>query len=174
MEPNAFAPEFLDHFAEHDEPATSLEASTSGPWRVVALGSRRWGVVQDGDAAPHAVLKDRELALLAAAMLPATGRDVRLVLADEADAQGFPVSALGHASKPETVGWLTTFDPETLVCLHSGLHLALSPSSLALLLEAAGPTALRRAGAILAKRLEARTTEAKAAEAQGAETPAES
>jgi hypothetical protein len=173
MEPNAFAPEFLDHFAEHDEPATSLEASTSGPWRVAALGTGRWGVIQEGDAAPHAVLKDRELALLAAAMLPATGRDVRLVLADEAEAQGFPVSALGQGSKPETVGWLATFDPETLVCLHSGLHLALSPSSLALLLEAAGPTALRRAGAILAERLKARMTETKAAEAQGEEPQAE-
>ena len=174
MEPNAFAPEFLDHFAEHDEPATSLEASTSGPWRVVALDRGRWGVVQDGDAVPHAVLKDRELALLAAAMLPATGRDVRLILADEADAQAFPVSALGRDAKPETVGWLATFDPETLACLHSGLHLALSPSSLALLLEAAGPTALRRAGAILAERLEARTAEGKADEAQSEEPPAKS
>ena len=172
MEPNAFAPEFLDHFAEHDEPATSLEASTSGPWRVVALDRGRWGVLQEGDAAPHAVLKDRELALLAAAMLPATGRDVRLTLSDEAQAEGFPVGALGQSSKPETVGWLATFDPETLVCLHSGLHLALSPASLALLLEAAGPTALRRAGAILAERLKARTTEGKASEAQG-EPPAE-
>ena len=172
MEPNAFAPEFLDLFAEHDEPATSLEASTSGPWRVVALDRGRWGVVQDGDSAPHAVLTDRELALLAAAMLPATGRDVRLVLSDEAESQGFPVSALGQGSKPETVGWLAAFDPETLVCLHSGLHLALSPFSLALLLEAAGPTALRRAGAILAERLKARTGEGKPADAQ-ADKPTE-
>ena len=173
MEPNAFAPEFLDHFAEHDEPATSLEASTSGPWQVVALGTGRWGVIQEGDAAAHAAFKDRELALLAAAMLPATGRDVRLVLLDEAEAQGFPVSALGSGSRPETVGWLTTFDPETLVCLHGGLHLALSPASLALLLEAAGSTALRRAGAILAERLKARPGEGKAGEAQGTEPPAE-
>lgn len=50
MEPNAVAPEFLDQLAEHDEPATSLEASTSGPWRVVALDRGRWGVVQDGDS----------------------------------------------------------------------------------------------------------------------------
>ncbi len=174
MEPNAFAPEFLDHFAEHDEPATGLEASTSGPWRVVTLDRGRWGVVQDGDAAPHAVFKDRELALLAAAILPATGRDVRLVLSDEAEAQGFPVSALASGTKPETVGWLATFDPETLVCLHSGLHLALSPASLALLLEAAGSTALRRAGVILADRLKARTGERKAAEAQAEEPTAES
>ncbi len=161
MEPNAFAPEFLDHFAEQDEPATSLEASTSGPWRVVTLDRGRWGVVQDGNAASLSEFKDRELALLAAAMVPATGRDVRLVLSDEAEPQGFPVSGLGQGSKPETVGWLATFDPETLVCLHSGLHLALSPASLALLLEAAGPTALRRAGAILAARLKARTGEGK-------------
>ena len=165
MEPNAFAPEFLDHCAQHDEPATGLEASTSGPWRVVALRRGRWGVLQDGDTAPHAVFNDRELALLAAAILPATGRDVRLVLSDETEAQGFPVSALASGTKPETVGWLVTFDPETLVCLHCSLHLALSPSSLALLLEAAGSTALRRAGVILADRLKARTGEGKAGEA---------
>ena len=173
MEPNAFAPEFLDHFAEHDEPATGLEASTSGPWRVLALDLGRWGVIQEGEVVPHAVLKDRELALLAAAILPATGRDVHLVLSDKAEAQGFPISALGQGSRPETVGWLASFDPEMLVCLHSGLHLALSPSSLALLLEAAGSTALRRAGVILADRLKARTGEEKAGEAQGEETPAE-
>ena len=167
MEPNAFAPEFLDHFAQQDEPATALEASTSGPWRVVTLSRGRWGVLQDGDTAPHAVFKDQELALLAAAILPATGRDVRLVLSDEAEAQGFPIGALGQGSKPETVGWLATFDPKMLVCLHCSLHLALSPSSLALLLEAAGSTALRRAGAILAERLKARTGEGKASETQG-------
>ena len=171
MEPNAFAPEFLDHFAEHDEPATGLEASTSGPWRVVPLDLGRWGVIQEGEVAPHAVFKDRELALLAAAILPATGRDVRLVLSDEAEAQGFPVSALSHGSRPETVGWLASFDPEMLVCLHSGLHLALSPASLALLLEAAGSTALRRAGAILAERLKARTAEEEPSEAQSEEPP---
>ena len=173
MEPNAFAPEFLDHFAEQDEPVTGLEASTSGPWRVVSLSRGRWGVIQEGEVAPHAVFKDRELALLAAAILPATGRDVRLVLSNEGDAQGFPVSALGSGTRPEIVGWLATFDPEMMVCLHCGLYLALSPASLALLLEAAGSTALRRAGVILADRLKARTGEGKAGEAQGTEPPAE-
>jgi hypothetical protein len=38
-------------------------------------------------------------------------------------------------------------------------HLALSPASLALVLEAVGPTALRRAGAILAERMKARAAE---------------
>lgn len=173
MEPNAFAPEFLDHFAEHDEPATSLEASTCGPWRVVALGLERWGVVQDGEPSRRAVFTDRELALLAAAMLPASGRAARLVLASEAQAQGFPVSALGGGSKAETVGWLTTFDAEALGCLHAGLHLAMSPPSLALLLEATGPTALRRAGAILAERLETRAAADEAHGPQVQEPPAE-
>ncbi|HEX4952667.1 MAG TPA: hypothetical protein VF017_04640 [Thermoanaerobaculia bacterium] len=173
MEPNAFAPEFLDHFAEHDEPVTSLEASTCGPWRVVALGPERWGVVQDGDPAPHAVFKDRELALLAAAMLPATGRAPRLVVFGEAQPEGFPVGALSQGLKPDTVGWLASFDTDSVDCLHSGLHLALSPVSLALLLEAAGPTALRRAGAILAQRLETRAAEERARDPQGQEPPAE-
>ena len=156
MESNAFASEFLTRFSEQDDPATSLEASTCGPWRVVALDRKGWGVLQDGDTAPQAVFKDRDLALLAAAMLPASGRDVRFVLHDEADEQGFPVGALGLASKPEIVGWLATFEAEMLDALHGGLHLVLSPASLALLLEAAGPTALRRAGALLVERLKAR------------------
>lgn len=154
MEPNAFAPEFLD---EHDEPATSLETSTSGPWRVVALDREQWGVLQEGDAAPRAVFKDRELALVAAAMIPASGRDLRLLLSTEAVADGFAVGTQG--SKTETVGWLPTFDAETVDCLNAALHLVLSPPSLALLLEAAGPTALRRAGAILAERLETKAAE---------------
>ncbi|HEX4952690.1 MAG TPA: hypothetical protein VF017_04760 [Thermoanaerobaculia bacterium] len=173
MEPNAFAPEFLDHFAEHDEPATSLEASTCGPWRVVAFGPERWGVVQDGEPAPRAVFTDRDLALLAGALLPASGRAARLVLAGEPQAQGFPVSAMGGDSKAETVGWLATFDAEALGCLHAGLHLAMSPPSLALLLEAAGPTALRRAGAILAERLEARAAGEGALGPQVQEPPAQ-
>ena len=153
MQPNAFTPEFLDHLAELDEPATALEASTSGPWRVVALTPELWGVLQDGDSTPRARFKERDLALLAAAMLPATGRSARLVLFDESEARGFPVGASSQGATDEPMGWLTTFDAETLELMNAALHLLLSPASLALLLEAAGSTALRRAGALLAGHL---------------------
>ena len=160
MTDNAFAPEFLDQLAEHDEPATSREASTAGPWRVVALGPDRWGVLQDGDAEPYGVFKARELALLAAAMIPAAGREPRLLVFGEAAAEGFPVGALHAAEgRVEIQGWFSAFDQESADCVNNGLHLALSPASLALVLEAAGPTALRRAGAILAERLKARAAE---------------
>jgi hypothetical protein len=160
MPDNAFAPEFLDQFDEHDEPATSREASTAGPWRVVALGPDRWGVLQDGDAEPYGVFKVRELALLAAAMIPAAGREPRLLVFGEAAPEGFPVGALHAAEgRVEVQGWLSAFDADAVDCINNGLHLAASPASLALVLEAAGPTALRRAGAILAERLKARAAE---------------
>jgi hypothetical protein len=153
MEPNAFAAEFLERFDQNDDPVTSLEAATCGPWRVIRLDNARWGVLQDGDATPQAVFMDRNLALLAAAMLPASGRNDRFILVDEAATMGFPVRELGRRSKLVTVGWLATFEEEVVDALQSGVHLALSPGSLALLLEATGPAALRRAGAILVERL---------------------
>jgi hypothetical protein len=160
MTANAFAPEFLDRFDEHDEPSTSREAATAGPWRVVALGPDRWGVLQDGDAEPYGVFKARELALLAAAMIPAAGREPRLLVFGEPAPEGFPVGALHAAEgRVETQGWLSVFDVDAVDCINNGLHLAACPSSLALVLEAAGPTALRRAGAILAERLKARAAE---------------
>jgi hypothetical protein len=163
MTDNAFALDFLDRLAEHDEPATSREASTAGPWRVVALGPERWGVLQDGDAEPYGVFKPRELALLAAAMIPAAGREPRLLVFGEAAPEGFPVGALHAAEgRAEIQGWLSAFDADAVDCINNGLHLAASPASLALVLEAAGPTALRRAGAILAERLKTRAAEGEA------------
>jgi hypothetical protein len=160
MPDNAFAPEFLDRLAEHDEPATAREASTAGPWRVVALGPGRWGVLQEGDAEPYGVFKARELALLAAAMIPAAGCEPRLLVFGEPAAEGFPVGALHAAEgRVEIQGWLSVFDADAADCINNGLHLAACPASLALVLEAAGPTALRRAGAILAERLRARAAE---------------
>jgi hypothetical protein len=163
MTDNAFASEFLDRLAEHDEAATSREASTAGPWRVVALGPDRWGVLQDGDAEPYGVFEARELALLAAAMIPAAGREPRLLVFGEAAPEGFPVGALHAAEgRVEIQGWLSAFDADAADCVNNGLHLAASPASLALVLEAAGPAALRRAGAILAERLKARAAEGQA------------
>jgi len=174
MTDNAFAPEFLDQFDERDEPATSREASTAGPWRVVPIGPDRWGVLQDGDAEPYGVFKARELALLAAAMIPAAGREPRLLVFGEADPEGFPVGAL-HATegRVEIQGWFSAFDPDSADCINNGLHLALSPASLALVLEAAGPAALRRAGAILAERLKARAGEQQAGPAPAQEPTSE-
>jgi hypothetical protein len=172
MTDNAFAPEFLDRLADHDEAATSRKASTAGPWRAVALGPDRWGVLQGGDAEPYGVFRARELALLAAAMIPAAGREPRLVVFGEAAAEGFPVGAL-HAAEErvEIQGWLSVFDEDAADCINNGLHLVASPASLALVLEAAGPTALRRAGAILAERLKARAGEQQAGPGSAQEAP---
>ncbi|HEX7182024.1 MAG TPA: hypothetical protein VF756_09290 [Thermoanaerobaculia bacterium] len=75
---------------------------------------------------PTAVFPDRSLALLAAAVLPGTGRD------------------RGH---------LRLFDEPLLDALNIAVALVRSPQSLAYLLEAAGSLALERCGIILDSRV---------------------
>ena len=107
---------------------------------------------------PYAAVRAPE-ALLA----DIAGREPRLIVFGEAAPEGFPVGALHAAEgRVEVQGWLSVFDADAADCINNGLHLALSPASLALVLEAAGPSALRRAGAILAERLKARAAEGQA------------
>ncbi len=86
-EPNAFDSAFLADLDRLDEPIGAAEAETAGPWHVAALGDH-WGVFPGGPAvgsgtlgAPVARFVRREHALLAAAVLPATGREPSLRLA---------------------------------------------------------------------------------------------
>jgi hypothetical protein len=92
------------------------------------------------------VFPDRWLALLAAAVLPGTGRDALLHLNKQADAEGYGVVLDGG----EVVGRFELFDEPLLDAMNVAVGLARSPQSLAYLLEAAGPVALERCGAILA------------------------
>jgi hypothetical protein len=91
------------------------------------------------------VFPDRWLALLAAAVLPGTGRDPLLRLNKEADAEGYGVAL----DDGELVGHFEWFDETLLEGMNVAIGLARSPWSLAYLLEAAGPLALERCGAIL-------------------------
>ena len=77
---NAFSPSFLHRIGERDEPPTAGEADAAGPWRVFEMPGRRFGVFRLGESPerghrPTAVFRERWLALLAAAVLPGTGRD---------------------------------------------------------------------------------------------------
>ena len=150
---NAFRRSFLSRIAEHDEPFTAGEADVAGPWHVEELpggfGLYRLGEGHARGFEPTAVFRDRSLALLAAAVLPGTGREEAFRLQKEAGPEGFLVKT-GNGGEP--VGHLALFDESLIDALHVVESLLRSPRSLADLLEAAGPLALEHAGVLLEKR----------------------
>jgi len=98
---NAFTVDFLQRLDEIGEPDGAHEADVDGPWAVrpvlyrggTGFGVlREWESLEAGDA-PYAVFGRREMALLAAAVLPATGRELLFRLDTEPDADGFRVIA---------------------------------------------------------------------------------
>jgi hypothetical protein len=167
---NAFTADFLNRLDESGEPDGAHEADVTGPWTIQPVsyrGSagfallREWESLEAGDA-PYAVFRRRETALLAAAVLPATGRELLLRLDTEPDADGFPLLACpaagaaraapaGIAADP--AGHLRDFDEGLAGALHVAAALVRSPTALARLLEAAGLVALEQAGRILDRRI---------------------
>jgi hypothetical protein len=113
---------------------------------------REWESLEDGDE-PYATFDSRELALIAAAILPTTGREPLFRLATEPDAAGFPLLALPRGAAGgrgvAVAGHLRDFDEDLAVALNFVAALARSPRALARLLEAAGHVALEQAGSIL-------------------------
>jgi len=102
--------------------------------------------------APTAVFPSRWLALLAAAVLPGTGRDPLLQIEKEPDADGVYPLILPGPDGGEVVGRFQLFDERLLDAMNVTVHLLQAPESLAYLLEAAGAVALERCGAILDER----------------------
>ena len=153
---NAFHPDFLRLLDERDEPITSAEADMAGPWSVEPLAGRGFGLFRAGERPPrgfppYAVFPDRFLALLAAAILPGLGRDPLLQLHPEPGPDGYEV----RLDDGTAVGHLELFDELFVDHMNAVLGLARHPASLAFLAEAAGATALKRCGAILAQRVRA-------------------
>jgi len=147
---NVFSPSFLEQIGEQDEPPTAGEADVAGPWRVEEIPALGFGLFRAGESLtrgfrPAAVFPDRWLAILAAAVLPGTGRDALLHLNKQAGEEGYGVVLDGG----EAVGHLELFDEALLDALNVTVSLVRSPQSLAYLLEAAGAAALERCGAIL-------------------------
>jgi hypothetical protein len=144
---NAFAERFLSRFHQEDDPYDSLEAELAGPWMVRPVGTdgfgvfRRWESPGLGDA-PRAVFRTEAAALLAAAVLPALGREGAFRLARDPDSLGLFAFERGG----EPWGATSVFDEALLGALNLATELARQPESLALLLRAAGPTALELAG----------------------------
>ena len=147
---NAFSRTFLSRFEQRDEPPTGPEADVAGPWFVEPIPGLGFGLFRAGESLtrgfrPAAVFPDRWLALLAAAVLPGTGRDPLLRLRKEADSEGYGVTLDDGA----VVGHFELFDENLLDGMNQAAALLRSPWSLAYLLEAAGPLALERCGVIL-------------------------
>ncbi|HEY0781401.1 MAG TPA: hypothetical protein VGE98_03020 [Thermoanaerobaculia bacterium] len=156
---NAFTRDFLIRLDAAEEPESCAEADLVGPWTVQEVADaaglafavlREWERIELGDR-PFAVFDRRETALLAAAVLPSTGREPLFTLGPDADAEnggGYPVAAGG-----EPAGHLRDFDEGLTAALHVAAWLVRSPDSLAKLLEAAGSLALTQVGKILDRRI---------------------
>ena len=82
---------------------------------------------------------------MAAAVLPGTGRDAFLHLNKEVGAEGYGV-ALEDGTP---AGRFELFDEALLGAMNNVVAVVRSPWSLAYLLEAAGPLAVERCGALL-------------------------
>jgi hypothetical protein len=164
---NAFTPAFLDLLDPQDDPPTASEAVAEGPWTVVrvaapkipfaepnggpANGPQPWAVVREGDRPdaepPAGTFVHLHPARLATAAVPIAGRDGVFRLDREPDPRGFALRQGGRV-----VGHLPWHHQELVVALGHLDALARSPRALAAVLEAAGASALRRVGALLAGR----------------------
>ncbi|HEY0514886.1 MAG TPA: hypothetical protein VGH73_23530 [Thermoanaerobaculia bacterium] len=127
----------------------------AGPWCILEMPGKRFGVFRLGESPerghrPAAIFRERWLALLAAGVLPGTGRDAAFRLHKESGPDGFAVET-GNGGQP--VGHLELFDERLIEALHVAACLVGSPQALASVLEAAGQVALERAGAILDERV---------------------
>lgn len=147
-----FTEEALDCLRRGDEPPTAGEAELSGPWRVARLAGGGYGVFRRGDEEagqpPLGRFAGRHLALLAAGALHGLGRGTTFRVGPEAREEGYPLLRQGVE-----VGSLAVFLADLAPALDAFDAMLRSPPALALLLEAAGPTALERAGRELGLRL---------------------
>jgi len=156
---HAFAPEFLAHLAERDEPVTAAEADFGVPWHVEPFPKEpkgRWAVLRLGESfekstrtIPTAVFDRREDALLACAILPGIAKHLRFHLASDPDDLGYPILDDG-----QIVGHSDLFYEDFIAALNVAAALVAAPRELAYLLDAAGGLALERVDRIAVKRLE--------------------
>ncbi|MES1240524.1 MAG: hypothetical protein ABUT39_02795 [Acidobacteriota bacterium] len=141
---NAFTEDYLALLNERDEPITAAEADYAGPWSVDDLPHGGHSVSRAGRDLPYAVFSMLELAQVAAAVLPGTGREKKYKLGrDEEPGRGYPIFRSG-----ETVGYVELFDEDLVVALNVIDALLASPHDFAWLLEAAGGLALQHVGRI--------------------------
>src|SRR3954453_6850472 len=112
---NAFSASFLRRIQQQDEPPTAGESDVAGPWRILEMPGKRFGIFRLGESPerghrPTAVFRERWLALMAAAVLPGTGRDAAFRLSKECGPGGFAVETGDRGNGGEPVGHLALFD----------------------------------------------------------------
>jgi hypothetical protein len=157
--PNAVSPAFLSRFDDRDEPPTAHEAEVAGVATIHVIPGHGFCLYLPGERPelghlPVACFFERWRALLAAAVLPGTGRDPAYRLRTEAGAEGFAlISGVDRDGAPEVAGHLRLFDEGLASALSMADALLRSPDCLAFILEAAGKVALDRAGTILDARV---------------------
>jgi hypothetical protein len=152
---NAFRSRFLAGLDDRDEAGSAAEAECDGPWAVVACerqGQPGFAVLRQwehpGRDEPRAWFKERELALVTAALLPALGKDAWFRVATGGGPGGHRLEQRGLV-----VGYLAIYDDRLGEALHIAECLIRSPAALASLLLGASPLALSLVGAILSRQV---------------------
>lgn len=137
-----FTAEYLESldFEASDVPA---EAEVAGPWTIHPAGDL-WAVTAEGDPA-EVTAASPEVALLAAALLPGTGRDRFFHLQEEPGPEGFALVGLDGTPLLHQ----RHFDPELARSMHVIECLRRDPLSFARILHALRGPALARAGRVL-------------------------
>ena len=155
--PNAFTREFLAKLRRLDDPPSARESSLRGPWEVEelrAMESRLFGVTRRDEPFREGggllgVFPTRAEALQLAAALPAIGAPVALHLNRCGRRRGYALhdgqDFLGHVARD---------DAALAPTLHVVRRLRADPDALALLLEAAGPEALKILGRAIQRRID--------------------
>jgi hypothetical protein len=128
---------------DHEASDTPAEAEVSGPWALHPAGDR-WAVSTEGEP-PEVMATSHEIAQLAAALLPGTGRDLLFRLHDQANSEGYALVGLDGS----LLAYLRHFNPELTRAMHVIECLRRDPLSLARVLHAARGPALARAGRIV-------------------------
>jgi hypothetical protein len=163
MKPNVWNPDFLEWLEQADEPESNTEAEWAGEWKVVSFAEDRHLVLRGWEDPtqdhPLGIFQDRSVALLCAAVLPLEARPTLFIVSRPDPPRGGRAVLVRDTYQPgggidaEPVGEVRELSEHQLFALHLAACLARSPCSLALLLEAAGPTAIRLVGEILHRRL---------------------
>jgi hypothetical protein len=128
---------------DHEASDTPAEAEVSGPWTVHPAGDR-WAVSTEGEP-PEVLATSPEIAMLAAALLPGTGREPFFRLIEEPGPDGFALVGLDGVP----LAHLRHFNQDLARAMHVVECLRRDPLSLARALHAARGPALARAGRVL-------------------------
>ncbi|HEX5759949.1 MAG TPA: hypothetical protein VF121_12225 [Thermoanaerobaculia bacterium] len=156
-----FVPDFLDRLQQTDDPASAHEAQWTGDWKVVSLADDQHLVLRSweeaGTARPAAIFRERQVALLCAAVLPVDARPTLFLVRPVSAEAGYAVLVRdtygAEASESDPVGEVFDLGDNQALALHLAGSFARSPYALALVLEAAGPTAIRLVGELLHRQM---------------------